>query len=409
MKVAYIMSRFPHLPETFIIREMAALEKEGIQVSLYPIIVQREKVIHPIARPWLKRVNRSSLFSPTVWLANLRRVFSDFKGYRSLLKHVLDANKENKKFSLRALVIFPKAVWMAERMKRERIDHIHAHYATHPALLAFIVHRLTGIPYSVSVHAHDIYVDQTMLCEKLNSAEFIRSISEFNKKFLINHCGSALGPKIHLVHCGIDLKNYRDIKNKRKGKFRILSIGSLQPYKGYEYLLKACALLKRRGFNFSCEIIGGGELKSSLEIMIAELGLKKNFQLLGRKTETEVAEFLHHADCYVQPSIITESGKMEGIPVALMEAMACKLPVIATKISGIPELVDDQRTGFLVPPNDEVALAERIFWIYENQKNVGELGKQGYRKIKKEFNLNKIAPQLKELFVQNTKRLAGDE
>jgi glycosyltransferase involved in cell wall biosynthesis len=387
---------------------MAALEKEGIQVSLYPIIVQREKVIHPIARPWLKRVNRSSLFSPTVWLANLRRVFSDFKGYRSLLKHVLDANKENKKFSLRALVIFPKAVWMAERMKRERIDHIHAHYATHPALLAFIVHRLTGIPYSVSVHAHDIYVDQTMLCEKLNSAAFVRSISEFNKKILIKLCGSTIGSKIQKIHCGINLKNYREIKSKRKDKFRILSIGSLQPYKGYEYLLMACVLLKRRNFKFICEIIGGGELNSSLEKMIIELGLENVVQLLGRKTEVEVAEYLHNAHCYVQPSIITGSGKMEGIPVALMEAMACKLPVIATKISGLPELIEDPYSGFLVPPTDEVALAERIFWIYENPKSAGELGEHGYKKVKKDFNINKIAPQLKELFEQNSEKMAGD-
>ncbi len=408
MKVAYIMSRFPHLPETFILREMIALETEGIKVDLYPIIVQREKVIHPIALPWLKRVRRSSLFSPSVWLANFRLAFSDFESYYDLLKHVLNANKENKKFSLRILVIFPKAVWMAESMKREGIDHIHAHYATHPALVAYIVHRLTGIPYSVSVHAHDIYVDQTMLCKKLKSASFIRSISEFNKKFLINQCGTAIGSRIQMIHCGINLKNYRKIKNKRKGKFRILSIGSLQPYKGYEYLLMACVLLKRRNFKFTCEIIGGGELNSSLGKRILELGLENVVQLLGGKTETEVAEYLHNAHCYVQPSIITESGKMEGIPVAIMEAMACKLPVIATKISGIPELIEDQRSGFLIPPADEVALAERIFWIYENSEIAGELGEHGYKKVKKDFNTNKIAPQLKELFAQNTKRLAGD-
>ena len=408
MKVAYIMSRFPHLPETFIIREMIALENEGIQVCLYPIIVQKEKVIHPIARPWLKRVYRSSLFSPSVWLVNLRLVFSEFKKYRGLLKDVLGANRENKKFSFRVLVIFPKAVWMAESMMREGINHIHAHYATYPALLAFIVHRLTGIPFSVSVHAHDIYVDQTMLCEKLDSAAFIRSISEFNKNFLTKQCGSAIGSKIRMIHCGINLKNYQGMKSKRKGKFRILSIGSLQPYKGYEYLLMACALLKRRNFKFSCEIIGGGELNTSLGKMIIKLGLENIVQLLGRKTETEVAKYLHNAQCYVQPSIITESGKMEGIPVALMEAMASKLPVIATKISGLPELIEDQRSGFLVPPADEVALAERIFWIYENPKNAGEFGEHGYKKVKKDFNIYKIAPQLKELFVQNTKRMAGE-
>ena len=409
MKVAYIMSRFPHLPETFIIREMAALEKEGLQISLYPIVVQRERVIHPIARPWLKRINRSSLFSLSVWMANLKFAFSDYKKYKTVISHVMDVNKENKKFLLKILVIFPKAVWMAEAMKREGVDHIHAHYATHPSLAAYIVHQLTGIPYSVSVHAHDIYVDQTMLCEKLGSAVFVRSISDFNKKFLIKICGSGIGPKIQILHCGIDPKNYHSTKRKRKGKFRILSIGSLQPYKGYENLLKACELLKMKNINFSCEIIGGGEQRTSLQKMISDLGIEKSVQFLGRKNETEVAEYLHHANCYVQPSIITRSGKMEGIPVSLMEAMASKLPVIATNISGIPELVEDQRNGFLVPANDEVALAERIFWVYENSEKVDKLRKNGRKKIKKEFNLNKIAPQLKELFHQSMEKMAGDE
>ncbi|MDP2964871.1 MAG: glycosyltransferase [Pelolinea sp.] len=408
MKVAYIMSRFPHLPETFILREMIALEAESVQIGLYPIILQREKVVHPVVQPWLKRARRSSLFSPALWLANFRLAFSDSKRYFGLLKHVLKEHKGNKKFTQRALVIFPKAVWMAELMRKEGIEHIHAHYATYPALAAYLIHQLTGIPYSVSVHAHDIYVDQTMLCEKINPASFIRSISEFNKKFLVKHCGSDISSKVQVIHCGINPKNYREMKNKRKGKFRILSIGSLQPYKGQEYLLKACALLKRRNFEFTCEVIGGGELYSSLEKMIHDLEIEDVVQLLGRKTEIDVAEYLYNAHCYVQPSIITETGKMEGIPVAIMEAMACKLPVIATRISGIPELIEDQRSGFLVPPEDEVALAERIFWVYENPEKARELGELGYKKVKKDFNLKKIAPQLKDLFTQNTDRLAGD-
>ena len=407
MKVAYIMSRFPHLPETFILREMNALEAEGLFLSLYPIVIQREKVIHPDALLWLKRAHRSSLFFPGIWLANFRLAFSDYKKYFRLFRQVLEANKGNKEFAKRALIIFPKAVWMASSMKKEGIDHIHAHYATYPALAAYIVHHLTGIPFSVSVHAHDIFVDQTMLYEKLKSAEFIRSISEFNKKFLIKHCGTAIGSKIYTIHCGIDHKNYSEIRKKRKGKFRILSIGSLQPYKGYEYLLKACVLLKRRSFKFKCEIIGGGELEVTLKRMIIDLDLSDVVQLLGRKTEAEVAETLRQASCYVQPSIITESGKMEGIPVALMEAMACKLPVIATRISGLDELIDDQRSGFLIPPTDELALAERLYWVYENPGKAVELAERGFKKVKNEFNIKKTTAQLSKLFKQNTKGLVG--
>ena len=409
MKVAYIMSRFPHLPETFILREMVALEREGVQVELFPIVTQREKVVHPDAEPWLKRVQRFSLFSPQLWIANSRLFFSNSRKYIRLLKQLIDGNRGSKKFLLRALVVFPKAVQMAEKMKARGVDHIHAHYATHPALAAFIINNLTGIPYSVSVHAHDIFVDQTMMCEKLKSASFIRSISEYNKSFLIKHCGPGLRSKIEVIHCGINLKNYQENEDSRKGKFRILSIGSLQPYKGQEYLIKACLLLKRSNIKFSCDIIGGGGLRSSLEQMIHNLGVEDVIRLIGMKTENEVAGYLRKAHCYVQPSVMTDSGKMEGIPVAIMEAMASKLAVIASNISGIPELIEDQISGFLIPPADEVALAERIFWIYKNPLKAKKMGEQGFIKVKQNFDLQKTSRQLIGLFTQYTGKRIGDK
>ena len=407
MKVAYIMSRFPHLPETFILREMIALEKEGNQISLYPILLQREKVVHPDALLWLKRAKRLSFFSPILWLANIRMMIAHFHNYFSLIGIIRKGNHGNSKFSLRAYFLFPKAIFMAELMKREGIEHIHAHYATHPALAAFIINQLTGIPYSVTVHAHDIFVDQTMLCEKLAQATFVRSISQFNKNFLINQCGKEIAAKVEVIHCGINIANYKIKKNKRKGKFQLLCIGSLQPYKGIDGLIKACALLKKRKIKFTCTIIGGGELSDSLLGLINKYEIDDVVKLVGRKTEVEVVEYLHNTHCYVQPSIIAENGKMEGIPVAIMEAMACKIPVVATKISGIPELVIENHNGFLVPPGDEVALAERVYWFYENPRQAKEMGCNGLRKVKEEFDIDKIAVELNDLIAKNTQRIAG--
>jgi colanic acid/amylovoran biosynthesis glycosyltransferase len=363
LKVAYIMSRFPHLPETFILREMIELEGRGVDVALFPLIVQPQMVIHPEAQSWVSRAHHLPWVSSEVFLANWRRFTSDPVRYVNLMLEVFGGNFPSPKFLMRALLIFPKVVLMAELMQTEGVSHIHAHYATHPALAAWIIHELTGIPYSITVHAHDIYVNRTMLASKIRDASFVVAISEFNRQFLANHLGEWVLNKSHVIHCGIRPEHYQMAKGRTSTSFEIVSIGSLQLYKGQRYLVEACTILLQRGLDFRCQIIGGGELHSELEKLIEIYNLQEHVILVGPRTQETVAKMLGEADCYVQPSIIAPSGKMEGIPVALMEAMACGLPVVATNISGIPELVRHGETGWLVPEKDPAALADIIEFI----------------------------------------------
>ena len=189
-KIVYIVSRFPHLPETFILREMIHLEKLGWEVELYPLVIQRQDLIHEEARPWLARAHAVPWLSLPLIRANLGRFIRQPGQYLSLLGRVVRENMSSPKFLSRALLLFPRAVWMAYHFKREGISHIHAHYATHPALVAWLIHQLTGIPYSVTVHAHDIFVEKPMLATKLHDSVFISSISEFNRQYLVNLLGS---------------------------------------------------------------------------------------------------------------------------------------------------------------------------------------------------------------------------
>ena len=320
----------------------------------------------------------------------------------SSLLQVLKENLGSPKFLIRSLLLFPKAVLMARMFREENINHVHAHYATHPALAAWIIHKFTGISYSVTVHAHDIFAEKPMLATKLRDSAQIVAISEYNKNYLVKILGSWVSDMTQVIHCGVDPALYttNNIKCREKELFEIISIGSLQPYKGQKFLIQACAILLEQGIHFRCRIIGGGKLRSELLKLIYTLGLTSVVELLGPKKQDEVAHILSEADCYVQPSVITPSGKMEGVPVALMEAMASGVPVVATSISGIPELVKNGETGWLVLPEDVKMLADAIQFIYDEPAKARLCSHAARKLILSDFELHSNVQKLSYLFDQ---------
>lgn len=217
LRIAYIVSRFPHLPETFILREMVELENQGVEVDLFPLVTQKQDVIHAESWPWLDRLYHQGIFSMDCLKANFYKFLHHPGIYFSTFIQILWFNLPSPKFLLRAIYIFPVAVWMAEKMEALKVDHIHAHYATHPALAAYIISRFTRIPYSFTVHAHDIFVNRTMLRQKIGSAAFVRAISKFNKDFLCRQYGDWTAGKIHVVHCGIRPEMYQTESKKKPG------------------------------------------------------------------------------------------------------------------------------------------------------------------------------------------------
>ena len=405
MKIAYIMSRFPHLPETFILREMSEMERQGWDIALYPLIEQKQAVVHPEAARWIPKARYLPFFSPRIALANGRSLLRDPLRYLRLWFRVFSENLSSPNLLIRAIALLPKSVHTAEKMVAEGVSHIHAHYATHPALVAWIIHQLTGINYSVTIHAHDIFMRTAMLPSKMADATFIAAISEFNRNYVAELVGSWVKAKTHIVHCGIIPDHYQaQAKPHQAGeKLEIMAVGSLQLYKGQKHLIAACALLAQQGIPFRCRIIGGGEEQADLEPRIQAAGLTQQVILMGAKTQDEVSALLPTAHCYVQPSIIAPSGKMEGIPVALMEALATGLPVIATDISGIPELVQPSKTGYLVPPADAAALAEQITAVYNNPQQAQTLAQAGKQLVLEAFELSANVTQLARLFQQTAR------
>lgn len=383
MKIAYIMSRFPLISETFILREMIEVERQGHEIMLYPLICQNQPVIHDDANNWMSRAQCSPFISLPILTENIRRFAQTPLMYISILAQILWHNRSSLDFMIKGVSLFPKAVYLARRMKDLGIDHIHAHYASHPALEAWIINKLTGISYSITIHSHDIYDCHSMLGPKLKNATFLAPISEYNIKYLENLLGDWVRTKCRVIHCGINPDRYMPSSPKGKDDIlKIIQIGSLHWKKGQTYLIQAMAILRDRGIPFHLRIIGEGEERVNIEKVISNYKLTSQVEMLGAKTQDEVAKLLGTADCYIQSSI------SEGIPVAIMEAMACELPVISTNITGIPELVLDGETGILVEPKDVSAMASALETLYKKTPEQRlEMGKKGREWVLKEFTL----------------------
>jgi glycosyltransferase involved in cell wall biosynthesis len=406
MKIAYTMSRFPKLTETFILYEIIEQERRGMDVSIYPLLCHSQTASHPEVQSLVQRAHYEPFLSASILWANWRCLRRSPHRYFATMFEALRGTVGSANFFIGAIGIFPKTVAFALQMQQERVRHLHAHFATHPALAALIVHRLTGIPFSFTAHGSDLHKDQRMLATKAETSEFVVSVSNFNKKFMVDRCGEHMRDKIRVIHCGVDTDYFRPrAGDRRPGPWRIVCVASFEEVKGHKYLIKACEKLRALGINFECHLIGDGPLRADVESRIAAARLDAEFHLHGPQRRPKVREKLWDSDVAVLASVPTSSGQREGIPVALMEAMACGVPVISSNMSGIPELVESGVSGLLLEPRDSEAIAAAMRRLNQSQELAHSLGRAARQKILDEFDLRNNASRLNELFRRNLVRI----
>jgi colanic acid/amylovoran biosynthesis glycosyltransferase len=393
-KIAYIVSRFPTVSETFILYEIIELQKFGVEIDIFPLIHQQESVIHAEVELLTPQVHYISFFSLSAIRDHLFWFHKTPTIYIQTLLGVILKNMRSIKFLSRALIVILLSAQFARRIEELGIEHIHAHSATHPTLMAYIIWRLTRIPYSFTAHSTDIYFNQTMLSEKIDHASFVATISEYNRNFLQNTYPNIPVGKIKIIHCGIDpAKFQKKTKQGISNSFNIICVARLEKIKGHIYLIEACALLKAQNVDFNCYLVGDGELHSQVQEQINRLNLIHAVKILGFQPHEQVVDLLAQADILVLPSI------SEGIPVSAMEAMATGIPVIATSVTGVPELVEDGVTGLLVPSQNSRALFEALLKLCNSKKLRLLMGKAGREKVIKEFNLQNSAAALYNIFI----------
>jgi glycosyltransferase involved in cell wall biosynthesis len=397
VRIAYIVSRFPKISETFVADEIHALERRGFEVELLALVRHRESIADPGVAPLVERCRFVSPLSPGLWLAQLAWLARAPRALLAIWMRVLWEHRRSPRLLARAVAVVAIASVQALQLQRSGAAHVHAHWATHPALAAWVVHRLTGLSYSFTAHADDLFVQQTMLAEKARRAAFVVAISEYNRRFLTAWLGSA-APRIEVVHCGVATSRVRPRYGPEGGAFRIACVARLEEKKGQARLVDACADLVRRGIDVHCDLVGDGPQSFALAERIAALGLDDRVVLYGALPRERALSLVAAADAVALPCLVTAAGRRDGIPVALMEAMALGKPVVASRISGIPELIGHERSGLLVEPGDADALAEALSRLARDPAMRRRLGAAGRSCIEREFDLDRSAAQLGELF-----------
>jgi len=401
LKVAYVMSRFPKVSETFVLYEMLGVERLGASVELYPLLRERSEVVHPEAVPLVARARYQPFLSWAILQSQLYFLRTEPRAYFGALWALLRGTVGSVNFMVGGLGIFPKVVHAARLMASDGVDHVHCHFANHPALAGFLIHRLTGIPYSFTAHGSDLHVDRRMLCEKVAEAAFVVPISEYNRDLIARECDDRHRDKLIVIHSGVDTAVFRPRTPdhpRESGPFRIVCVGTLHEVKGQRFLVEACRLLADEGVDVECRLVGAGADAPSLRERISALGLADRVHLTGEQTRPQVAELLRSSDVLATPSVPTRRGKREGIPMVLMEAMASGLPVVASRISGIPELVEDGVSGLLVPPGDPRALAVALRRVHDDEELRTRLALGGRAKVEHEFDVERSAALLLDRF-----------
>ena len=384
---AYLFERFPSFGQTFCYREVAELYRQGITPPIFSIRNPKDEP----PQDWDTRIVRRVHYLPEE---------------REMLEEVQRASKKRR---LSPAIIAAldewgrrtdflrlyQAVYVGLRLQDLGIDHVHAHFAGMAARTAFWVAKFFPITFSFTAHANDIFAPRNFeigLEKLIQTARLIITETDYSEKFLRERFPER-ADRIHRIYNGLNLAEFGHA-NFSFDPPLIVAIGRLIAKKGFANLIRACGLLIEHRISFRCEIFGEGPLENQLRAQIEELGLQERVQLLGAKPQHDLREHLARANVFVMPSVAEAEGGMDNLPTVIMEAMAAGLPVVSTRIGGIPEMVVENETGFLVQPEDAMALVGAIEKV-TNDRSLGQrLGQAGHERAQKLFSIEKNARDL---------------
>lgn len=405
MKIAYITAQVPWgRGETFILDELLNMKKINPSLIIVPRNPTRE-VFHDKAKKLVKNGVWIPLLHIKLILFSFFNLICNMKLWTIFF--ALIKNSRTVGICFKNIAVFPKGVYLAKEFRRVNVEHIHVHWGSTTATIAYIISELTGLPWSMTLHRWDIS-ENNMLNEKARSASFIRCISQTGKDELLRFISDEFTNKVVVLHVGVNVLKDLPFSSIRKSNdtFTIACPANLVPVKGHTYLIEAVKLLVDEGYHdLRCNFIGDGPLEGVLKNHIKRLGLEDTVVFCGRLPNEEIMQMYENGqiDVVVLPSIVTETGEQEGIPVALMEAMSYGIPVISTKSGGIPELLDNG-AGILIEEKNPIALSVWLEKLLLDEELVKQIGLKGYKKVKRDFDVVKNTFRLSKLIEQNIQK-----
>ncbi len=385
MNIAYLAPEIPSLSATFVYEELLAVERRGI--SVLPITVHQpakpaagqaqlaERTLCLYNEPVLMLVCKGLLMLPFFGFGALKAL-----GYLLADIRSCGFSRESGKLAYQFLV----GVKLARLLRAGHCQHLHVHFAHVPTQIAMYACAMAAVPFTVMAHANDIFERGLLLPEKARRAAKFLTISEFNRAYL-ERIGVP-SEKLAVVRCGVSFEMHaREMHLMKKSCYRVGTLGRLVEKKGVDVLIRAVAAMRDRPYDIHLSIAGDGPLRNDLEELIDDLGIRKLVSFEGSLSHNEVAGWMRGLDAFVLACKRDSHGDMDGIPVVLMEAMSQFVPVISTRLSGIPELVVHGKTGLLAEPDNVVDLSEQMDKLFSSAELPGMLASAAQQHVESEF------------------------
>ena len=381
---------------TFITREILEAKRTGADLVLVSIrrsppfemrpeveaLAGETKYLLPVAWP-------KFLASVVYYLITRPWVFV------STLAYLLSRPHPSPGARLKTLIHFAEGVHAAGLIRRDKVDHIHAHFADRAATVALVASRLVNVEYSFTAHANDIYIEPELLPEKVEHAKFTTTCTAYNK----SHLEEVTGRPIELIYHGLDLEQLDDpcVEAHPETAPLILSVGRLTEKKGFPILLEACARLKQEEQSFRCEIVGDGPDLALLTQQIDTLGIGDRVALVGALSNAAVMQKYLEATIFTLPCVVAKNDDRDGIPNVMLEAMAHELPVVSTNLSGIPEVLHHEETGLMVESGQVDALTDALRRLLDDPEERQRLGENARELVANRFDIRRNIGRLVEL------------
>jgi colanic acid/amylovoran biosynthesis glycosyltransferase len=395
--VAYIANEFPSPVEPYVMDEIAELRRRGVEV-----LCCSGKRVSPNAlslqeRAYWKETRYFQPLTDSQLIDAVGRLASNHRHLWHFMRLVLTDPDASPLLRLRALGHTLMGSALAEELAPCSVRHIHAHHGYFASWMAFVAARLLDISFSFTLHGSDLLCRADLLRSKLEACQFCVTISDFNRNYVLKNYPSIPSEKVLVQRLGVSRvlswPKAPPLKTDRPNTFCLLAVGRLHRIKNYEFLIQACSALRFRGLDLVCRIVGEGPERPALERQISQLGLEGNVHLVGHVPHRDLAGYYNDAD------LVVLTSHSEGIPVVLMEAMSQRKLVLAPAITGIPELVEHQRTGFLYQPGSLPEFIGIVQWIHANYGVLAGIRRAAAAKVAGSYNRQRNLRSFAEQFL----------
>lgn len=397
MKILYITAQTPYGDgEQFIPPEIIEMMNKGNEIIVVPLRPNRDLAKGGETRQIAKYTKYVPLINVKVVLCAAAVLFKHPIKYFKILGNIL-INSGSVLKVFKNLLLLGKGLVIADIAKENKVEHIHAHWASTPSTAAFIASYMSGIQYSFTSHRWDI-AENNMLRKKAETAKFIRVIDDPGFKEMIGFIGEANKEKCHKIHVGVQIADAEVKPKKKRDYFYIVTPANFVEKKGHKYLIEAIEKLVKMGYSIKCSFYGSGPLENQLIDNIEKLGMSDSIKVCGKIAHDDLLKMYleGEVDCVALPSIVTADGEKEGIPVSLMEAMAYNIPAVSTYTGGIPELLGED-CGVLVHEKNIDELVQGLKKLIDDEGYRKTVEVNGYKRVYDEFYISSVVTKMLKL------------